>query len=119
MGLAAELGVGGGLGVRVGDGLGEGLGEALANPVGDGLLRAAAPAAGAQPATATMATTAASLIPTGNWNARTRADVTPGIACTAFTISAPVSGLNENRGPRELTAKPQSSGGLVSGGFTE
>ena len=131
MGLAAELGVGGGLGVRVGDGLGEGLGvgacdglgkglgEAVASGVGDGLLRAAAPAAGAQPATATMATTAASLIPTGNWNARTRADVTPGIACTAFTISAPVSGLNENRGPRELTAKPQSSWGLVSGGFTE
>src|SRR5260370_32096086 len=94
--LAAGLGAGDGLGVRAG----EGLKEAVARPVGDGLLRTAAVPPGAQPATANIATTAASLIPTGNWNARARADVTPGIACTPFTISAPVSGLNERRGYR-------------------
>ncbi len=98
--LAAGLGADEGLGVGACDGLGKRLGEAVASAVGDGLLRPAAPAApaaGEQPATANMATTAASLIPTGNRNARTRADVTPGIACTPFTISAPVSGLNERR----------------------
>jgi hypothetical protein len=100
-GTTNELGDGIGLGeaarVGVGDGLADGPGEALASPVGDGLLRAAAAPAGAQPATAKRATTAASLNPTGNRNARTRADVTPGIACTPFTINAPVSGLNERR----------------------
>lgn len=100
-GTTTELGDGIGLGeaarVGVGDGLVEGLGEAPASPVGDGLMRTAAPPAGEQPATAKMATTAASLIPTVNRNARRRADVTPGIACTPFTISAPVSGLNERR----------------------
>src|SRR5260370_22230754 len=40
--------------------------------------------------------TAASLIPTGNWNEAWRADVTAGnIAGTASTITAPVFGLNE------------------------
>ena len=40
--------------------------------------------------------TAASLIPTGNWNDAWRADVTAGnIAGTASTITAPVFGLNE------------------------
>jgi hypothetical protein len=98
--LAAGLGAGDGLGVRAGEGLGDGLVEAVAGLVWDGLLRAAALPAGAHPATAKIATVAASLIPTGNWNARTRADVTPGIACTRFTINAPVSGS-------------------MSGGFTE
>jgi hypothetical protein len=97
MGLAVGLGAGDGLGVKADAGLGDGLREAVARPVGDGLLRAATLPAGAQPATASTARTAASLIPTGNWNARARADVTPGIACTPITISAPVSGLNEPR----------------------
>src|SRR5258706_7253269 len=40
--------------------------------------------------------TAASLIPTRNWNGVWRADVTAGnIAGTASTITAPVCGLNE------------------------
>lgn len=82
-GLGDGIGLGEGVGVGGGDGLGEGLVEALTSADGDGLLRTAAPLAGAQPATANMAATAASLIPTGNWNARTRADVTAGIASTA------------------------------------
>jgi len=110
-GLAAGLGAGDGLGVRVGDGLK----EAVARPVGDGLLRTAALPPGAQPATANIATTAASLIPTGNWNARARADVTPGIACTPFTISAPVSGLNERRVYRMKAALAVAAVVLVSG----
>jgi hypothetical protein len=96
-GLAAGLGAADGVGVGACDGLGTKPAEALASAVGDGPLRAAALPAGAQPATVNMAKAAASLIPTGNWNARTRTDVTPGVACTPFTISAPVSGLNERR----------------------
>src|SRR5216684_2316646 len=90
-GTATELGAG----LGADDRLGEGLGDALASPIGDALLRPAGPPAGEQPATAKIATTAASLVPTGNRNVRTRADVTTGIACTPFTIGAAVSGLNK------------------------
>ena len=93
--LAAGLGADERLGVGAADRLGEGPGEAPASPIGDALLRPAAPPAGEQPATAKIATTAASLVPTGNRNVRTRADVTTGIACTPFTIGAAVSGLNK------------------------
>jgi hypothetical protein len=96
IGLASGLGAGEGLGVGVGGRLGEGVGDALTTAEGDGLLREAV-AELEQPATASIAMTAASLIPTGNWNVRTRADVTAGIACTPFTISRLVSGLNERR----------------------
>ncbi len=93
MGLAAGLGVGEGLGVRLDGGLGEGLGDALTAAEGDGLSREAV-AELEQPAMASVEMTANSLIPTGSCNARTRADVTPRIACTPFTISPLVSGLN-------------------------
>jgi hypothetical protein len=64
-GLAAALGVGDGLGVGVGGRLGEGLGDALAEAERDGLL-CEAEAEFEQPAMASIAMTAASLIPTGN-----------------------------------------------------
>ena len=121
-GTATELGAGLGaderLGVGAADRLGEGLGDALASPIGDALLRPAAPPAGEQPATAKIATTAASLVPTGNRNVRTRADVTTGIACTPFTIGAPVSGSIKSGSPR-THGEASEFGGLVSGGFTE
>jgi hypothetical protein len=60
-GLAAGLGVGEGLGV----GVGEGLGDAVAAGEAGGLL-CEAEAAFEQPAMATIAMTAASLIPTGS-----------------------------------------------------
>jgi hypothetical protein len=68
-GLAAELGVGEGMGValgaRLGEEMGEGLGDALTAAEGDGLLREAV-AELEQPARASIAMTAASLIPTAN-----------------------------------------------------
>ncbi len=64
-GLAAGLGAGEGLGVGVGGRLGEGMGDALTTAEGDGLLRKAV-AELEQPATASTAMTAASLIPTLN-----------------------------------------------------
>ena len=64
-GLAAGLGIGDGVGVRLGEGLGEELGDALAEAEGDGLL-CEAEAEVEQPAMASIAMTAASLIPTGN-----------------------------------------------------
>lgn len=63
-GLTNGLGLGEGVGDGVGDGLGDGLGDALATADGDGLLREAE-AAPPQPTTASIATTAVSLIPTG------------------------------------------------------
>jgi hypothetical protein len=74
-GLAAGLGVGTGLGVSVGCGLGAGLDEGLASTEGDGLV-CEADAELEQPAMASIAMTAASLIPTGNCNAGSRGDVT-------------------------------------------
>jgi len=62
-GLAAGLGVGEGLGVGVG--VGAGLGDAVTAAEGDGLLRDPV-AELEQPATASIAMTAASLIPTLN-----------------------------------------------------
>jgi hypothetical protein len=64
-GLAAGLGVGDGAGVGLGEELGEELGDALVAAEGDGLL-CEAEAAFEQPARASTAMTAASLIPTGN-----------------------------------------------------
>ena len=64
-GLAAALGVGDGLGVGVGGRLGEGLGDAPAVAEGNGLL-CEAEAEFEQPAMASTAMTAASLIPTVN-----------------------------------------------------
>ncbi len=64
-GLATGLGVGDGLGVAVGGRLGEGLGDTVATAEGDGLL-CEAEAAFEQPAIASIAMTAASLIPTGS-----------------------------------------------------
>jgi hypothetical protein len=68
-GLAAGLGVGDGVGVGLGAGLGEELGDApgdaLVEAGGDGLL-CEAEAELEQPAMASIAMTAASLIPTGN-----------------------------------------------------
>jgi len=64
-GLAAGLGVGKGVGVGLGARLGEGLGAALTTADGDGLLREAV-AELEQPARASIAMTAASLIPTAN-----------------------------------------------------
>ena len=63
-GLTSGLGLGEGIGDGLGEGLGDGLGDALATADGDGLL-CAAEAAPEQPATASIANTAASLIPTG------------------------------------------------------
>ena len=65
IGLASGLGAGEGLGVGVGTRLGEGIGDALITADGDGLLREAVTEL-EQPATASIAMTAASLIPTGN-----------------------------------------------------
>lgn len=62
--LAAGLGVGDGLGVGVGERLGEGLGDTVAAAEGDGLL-CEVEAELEQPAIASIAMTAASLIPTG------------------------------------------------------
>jgi hypothetical protein len=96
-GLAGGLGLGEGLGDGLGEGLGEGLGDAVATADGDGLLREAV-AEFEQPATASITMTAASLIPTGNRNAASRADVTAEVVeVTASTISPPVSGLNGRR----------------------
>jgi hypothetical protein len=64
-GLAAGLGVAVGLGVGVSEGFGEGLGDPLAAAEGDGLW-CDAEAGLEQPAMATIAMTAASLIPTGS-----------------------------------------------------
>jgi hypothetical protein len=64
-GLAAGLGVGEGLDVGDGGRLGEGVGDALIASEGDGLLREAV-AELEQPAMASIAMTAASLIPTGS-----------------------------------------------------
>jgi hypothetical protein len=63
-GVVAGLGVGDGLGGGVGGRLGEGLGDTVAAAEGDGLLREAE-AELEQPAIASIAMTAASLIPTG------------------------------------------------------
>ena len=65
IGLATGLGVGEVLGVGVGGRLGEGLGDTVAAAEGDGLL-CEAEASFEQPAMATIAMTAASLIPTGS-----------------------------------------------------
>jgi len=95
-GVTAGLGLDeeAGLGVGVSDGLWDG--DSLANADGDGLWCGVPPLEFEQPATANTAMTAASLIPTGNWNGAWRADVTAGnIAGTASTITAPVFGLNE------------------------
>jgi len=63
-GLTSGLGVGDGAGVGEGDALAEELGEELATE-GEGLLLVAVPEP-EQPATARIAMTAASRIPTGN-----------------------------------------------------
>src|SRR5712664_1510197 len=89
-----ELGEGVAVAGAVGLAVALGVGDALAGADADGLLCAVPPPE--QPATANMAMTAASLIPTGNWNDAWRAYVTAGnIAGTASTITAPVFGLNE------------------------
>ncbi len=91
-----ELGEGVGVAGAVGLAVALGPGDALAGAVVDGLLCAVPPPEFEQPATANMAMTAATLIPTGNWNDAWRADVTAGnMAGTASTITAPVFGLNE------------------------
>jgi hypothetical protein len=65
IGLAAGLGVGVGLGVGISKGLGEGIGDAPAAAEGEGLL-CEAEAELEQLAMASIAMTAASLIPTGS-----------------------------------------------------
>ncbi len=93
-GLAGGLALGDATGV--GDWVGLAVGDSLARADGDGLCCEVPPPEFVQPATAITAMTAASLIPTGNWNDAWRADVTAGnIAGTASTITAPVFGLNE------------------------
>ena len=95
-GLAAGLGLGEEPAVALGVSVGLGVDDSLASADGDGLWWAVPPAEFEQPATAKMATMAASLIPTGNWNGPWRADVTAGgFEVTASTITAPVFGLNE------------------------
>ncbi len=94
--LARGLGVATGLGEGDGDGLGAGLGDALARAEGDGLPCAARLLEPEQPATVNMASTAASLSPTGKSNVPLDVDVTAtAFDGTASTISPPVSGLNE------------------------
>lgn len=91
-GVATGLGLGEGVGVA--DTVGVGVGDSLAMADGDGLWCGVPPPEFPQPASVSMATTAASLIPTRNWNGAWRADVTAGnIAGTASTITAPVFGL--------------------------
>jgi hypothetical protein len=65
IGLDAGLGVGEGVGVGEASGIGEGVGDALTAAEVDGLLREAV-AELEQPAMASIAMTAASLIPTGS-----------------------------------------------------
>jgi len=91
-GVTAGLGLDEEAGVGVSDGLCDG--DSLASAAGDGLWCGVPPLELEQPATANTAMTAASLIPTGNWNGAWRADVTAGnISGTASTITAPVFGL--------------------------
>jgi hypothetical protein len=92
-GVGAGLGVGVGLGSGLGVGLASSLGEALAPGDADGLLWEATPFVLPQAATANIATTAASLIPTGKTNECVGARVTRlGFGATAHTISPPVNG---------------------------
>lgn len=75
-GLATGLGLGDGVGED--DSVGVGVGDSLARADGDGLWCAVPPLEFEQPASTSRAITAASLIPTGNWNDGWRADVTAG-----------------------------------------
>jgi hypothetical protein len=95
-GLAAGLGLGEEPGVALGVSVGLGVDDSLASADGEGLWWAVPPLEFEQPATAKIATMAATLIPTGNWNGPWRADVTAGgFEVTASTITALVFGLNE------------------------
>jgi len=97
-GVGLWTGDGLGLGEGVGVGLGESLGEALAEAEADGLPWEATPFVAEQPATANIAMTAASLVPTGKPNECVGARVTRlGIEVTAHTISQAVTALNEQR----------------------
>ena len=95
-GVPAGLGLGEAAGLGVGDSVGLGEGDSLASAEGEWC--GVPPLEFEQPATANMAMTAASLIPTGKSNDARRADVTAwGIGGTASTITAPVFGLNERQ----------------------
>jgi hypothetical protein len=65
-GLICGVGLGDGLGAAEGDSLGVSAGDWLAKADGDGPPWVLAPAVFEQPATASIANAAASLIPTGN-----------------------------------------------------
>jgi hypothetical protein len=80
-GIADGLGFADGLWSGVGDGMSEALDEGLAVE-GVGLWCEATPPELEQPATASMATKTASLIPTERRNAARRGDVTGGIEVT-------------------------------------
>ncbi|HYT12143.1 MAG TPA: hypothetical protein VEL12_05070 [Candidatus Nitrosopolaris sp.] len=88
-GTVKGLGVGPGVGVEFDEGLEVGLGDSLGEAVAeaDGLLCEAAPFVPPHAATASIATTAASLVPTGETNECVGARVTRlGSGVTAHTI---------------------------------
>jgi hypothetical protein len=97
-GVGVGPGVGVGLGERLSVELGDSLGEADAPADADGVLWEATPAVPPHAATASIAMTAASLVPTGKTNERVGARVTRlGFEVTAHTISPAVTALNEQR----------------------